>query len=152
MESTIKEQRRSRWSWYFYDFGNSAYASIILLAVFSVYFKNTIVPATIVDGIATGTDYTKNFDIIANSYVGNIEITQDDSNIKIHLNPTIGTLQIEDRKQDIQQISIFDLSGVKLLNTKHTTIDISHFPSGMYVVRIATKNGILTKKIVKYDD
>ena len=37
-------QRRSRWAWYFYDFGNSAYASIILLAVFSSYFKNVIVP------------------------------------------------------------------------------------------------------------
>ena len=37
-------QRRSRWSWYLYDFGNSAYASIILLAVFSSYFKNVIVP------------------------------------------------------------------------------------------------------------
>ena len=35
--------RRSRWSWYFYDFGNSAYASVILLAVFSAYFKNVVV-------------------------------------------------------------------------------------------------------------
>ena len=42
----IKEtavEKRSRWSWYFYDFGNSAYASIILLAVFSTYFKNVVV-------------------------------------------------------------------------------------------------------------
>ncbi|MCL2342615.1 MAG: MFS transporter [Firmicutes bacterium] len=36
-------QKRSRRSWYFYDFGNSAYASIILLAVYSVYFKDTVV-------------------------------------------------------------------------------------------------------------
>ena len=35
--------KRSRWSWYFYDFGNSAYASVILLAVFSAYFKNVVV-------------------------------------------------------------------------------------------------------------
>ena len=38
-----KQQRRARWSWYFYDFGNSSYASIILLAVFSTYFKNVVV-------------------------------------------------------------------------------------------------------------
>ena len=50
MSNADRLQRRSRWSWYFYDFGNSAYASIILLAVFSVYFKNTIVPGTIIDG------------------------------------------------------------------------------------------------------
>ncbi|NLO39828.1 MAG: MFS transporter [Ruminiclostridium sp.] len=35
--------KKSRWSWYFYDFGNSAYASVVLLAVYSAYFKNTVV-------------------------------------------------------------------------------------------------------------
>ncbi|MCL2695960.1 MAG: MFS transporter [Clostridiales bacterium] len=39
----LKTERRARWSWYFYDFGNSAYASVILLAVYSVYFLNTVV-------------------------------------------------------------------------------------------------------------
>jgi len=35
--------RRERWSWYLYDFGNSSYASVIYLAVFSVYFKEQVV-------------------------------------------------------------------------------------------------------------
>ncbi len=35
--------KRSRRSWYFYDFGNSAYASVVLLAVYSAYFKNAVV-------------------------------------------------------------------------------------------------------------
>lgn len=34
---------RSRRSWYFYDFGNSAYAAIVLLAVYSAYFKDVVV-------------------------------------------------------------------------------------------------------------
>lgn len=38
-----KATRKSRWSWYFYDFGNSAYASVVLLAVYSAYFKNAVV-------------------------------------------------------------------------------------------------------------
>jgi UMF1 family MFS transporter len=38
-----KPTRKARWSWYFYDFGNSAYASVILLAVYSTYFKNAVV-------------------------------------------------------------------------------------------------------------
>jgi MFS transporter, UMF1 family len=38
-----KSVRRTRWSWYLYDFGNSAYASVILLAVFSVYFSSVVV-------------------------------------------------------------------------------------------------------------
>ena len=38
-----KPARKSRWSWYLYDFGNSAYASVVLLAVYSTYFKNAVV-------------------------------------------------------------------------------------------------------------
>jgi UMF1 family MFS transporter len=35
--------RRERWSWYLYDFGNSAYASVVLLAVYSAYFQGEVV-------------------------------------------------------------------------------------------------------------
>lgn len=35
--------RRARRAWYLYDFGNSAYAAIVLLAVYSAYFKNAVV-------------------------------------------------------------------------------------------------------------
>lgn len=38
-----KVQTRERIAWYLYDFGNSAYASIVLLAVYAAYFKNTVV-------------------------------------------------------------------------------------------------------------
>ena len=38
-----KATRRERWAWYLYDFGNSAYASVVLLAVFAVYFKEQVV-------------------------------------------------------------------------------------------------------------
>ncbi len=38
-----KAARRARHAWYIYDFGNSAYAAVILLAVFSAYFKNVVV-------------------------------------------------------------------------------------------------------------
>lgn len=43
MDKVERTIRRSRRSWYFYDFGNSAYASVILLAVYSSYFKNVVV-------------------------------------------------------------------------------------------------------------
>jgi MFS transporter, UMF1 family len=38
-----KKANRVRWAWYFYDFGNSAYAAVVLLAVFSAYFKGEVV-------------------------------------------------------------------------------------------------------------
>ena len=39
----IVTTRRERWAWYLYDFGNSAYAAVVLLAVYSAYFKQTVV-------------------------------------------------------------------------------------------------------------
>jgi len=38
-----KSTRRERWAWYLYDFGNSAYAAVVLLAVYSAYFKEEVV-------------------------------------------------------------------------------------------------------------
>jgi len=38
-----KQRRRQHGAWYFYDFGNSAYAAVILLAVYSAYFKGQVV-------------------------------------------------------------------------------------------------------------
>ncbi len=35
--------RKERWAWYLYDFGNSAYAAVVLLAVFSAYFQGQVV-------------------------------------------------------------------------------------------------------------
>ena len=52
-----KVSRRERWSWYFYDFGNSAYAAVVLLAVYSAYFKGAVVggeEGTRLWGVAVG--------------------------------------------------------------------------------------------------
>src|SRR3990172_11488485 len=39
----LKTRKRNHWAWYMYDFGNSAYAAVILLAVYSAYFKGSVV-------------------------------------------------------------------------------------------------------------
>lgn len=39
----LKIRKRNQWAWYMYDFGNSAYAAVILLAVYSAYFKGSVV-------------------------------------------------------------------------------------------------------------
>ncbi len=38
-----RTSRRERWAWYLYDFGNSAYAAVILLAVYSAYYQGKVV-------------------------------------------------------------------------------------------------------------
>ncbi|MFO8037206.1 MAG: MFS transporter [Anaerolineales bacterium] len=39
----LKSMNKEHLSWYLYDFGNSAYAAVILLAVYSAYFKGSVV-------------------------------------------------------------------------------------------------------------
>lgn len=43
MDTTDQSTRRERWAWYLYDFGNSAYAAVVLLTVYSAYFKEVVV-------------------------------------------------------------------------------------------------------------
>jgi UMF1 family MFS transporter len=45
-----KQSKRQRWAWYMYDFGNSAYAAVILLAVFSKYFVEVVAKGTNLPG------------------------------------------------------------------------------------------------------
>jgi UMF1 family MFS transporter len=55
--SDEKQRRRQHWAWYLYDFGNSAYAAVVVLAVYSAYFKGTVVggaQGTRLWGIAVG--------------------------------------------------------------------------------------------------
>jgi UMF1 family MFS transporter len=47
MTSLAKPQKKTRnrehIAWYLYDFGNSAYAAVVLLAIYSAYFKGSVV-------------------------------------------------------------------------------------------------------------
>jgi UMF1 family MFS transporter len=42
-ELDARTAKRARVAWYLYDFGNSAYAAVVLLAVYSAYFKGQVV-------------------------------------------------------------------------------------------------------------
>jgi UMF1 family MFS transporter len=46
MDTAMKQPistARERFSWYMYDFGNSAYAAVVLLAIYSAYFQGEVV-------------------------------------------------------------------------------------------------------------
>ena len=46
MESTAKDpsrMKKKRWLWYLFDVGNSAYAAVVILAVYAAYFKDHVV-------------------------------------------------------------------------------------------------------------
>ncbi|MBN1334917.1 MAG: MFS transporter [Deltaproteobacteria bacterium] len=43
MRSEAQQRKLQHWAWYLYDFGNSAYAAVVVLAVYSAYFKGSVV-------------------------------------------------------------------------------------------------------------
>ncbi|MDR1180701.1 MAG: T9SS type A sorting domain-containing protein [Bacteroidales bacterium] len=83
-------------------------------------------------------------------------VERDGNNIKLlYPNPTTGKLTIDNEQSKIENVEIFDVMGKmqKATTNKQNgeiTIDISHFPVGVYLVKIKTEVGITTQKIIKY--
>jgi UMF1 family MFS transporter len=43
MKAFFETERGKRFAWYLYDFGNSGYAAVVILAIYSAYFKQAVV-------------------------------------------------------------------------------------------------------------
>ena len=75
--------------------------------------------------------------------------------IAIFPNPTTGQLTIDNGQLTIDNVEVFDVYGRKLFEQKaegrkQKEIDISDFRAGIYFVRIATEQGVVIKKVIKY--
>lgn len=71
-----------------------------------------------------------------------------DKNIDVYPNPTNGLLNIEG--QGTMHISVSNLMGQKLMEAEaegNTTLDLSRFESGMYLVRIEYADGVMVQKV-----
>lgn len=71
-----------------------------------------------------------------------------DKNIDVYPNPTNGLLNIEG--QGTMHISVSNLMGQKLMEAEaegNTTLDLSRFESGMYLVRIEGESGVMVQKV-----
>lgn len=71
-----------------------------------------------------------------------------DDNINIFPNPTTGIVNIE--AEGIQHISVTNTLGQIVHNAEidaNTTIDLSRFGTGIFLIRIRTENGVIVKRI-----
>jgi len=82
--------------------------------------------------------------------VDNIEL--DIIEAKIYPNPAIDNLSIE-TKEVVQRLEVYDALGRKVVskipNQNNFSIDISDFERGIYILKLQTKEGIGSYKIVK---
>ena len=73
------------------------------------------------------------------------------SNIRIVPNPSEGRMNIETGLSSAYHLAIYNMMGIKVFNTESFTdgmLDISTLPKGMYILKIATKDDGVAKKIV----
>jgi hypothetical protein len=68
-------------------------------------------------------------------------------NFRIYPNPTTGVFTISG--ENILEVQIRDLSGALIQHNNTTSIDLSQQPNGIYLVKIMTDKGVITKKIFK---
>lgn len=77
----------------------------------------------------------------------------DENMAAVYPNPTSGTIQIE--AENIEAISIYNMLGEKLIETSTSgnnfEYDFSPHKVGIYIVKIQTKKGILTKRVMVKD-
>lgn len=83
-----------------------------------------------------------------------VELKKSETGVIIYPNPTNNgfSLQLgsEVQDKDVQQVSIFNLNGEKVLETQQykSKIDINHLPKGTYLVTIMLANSQLNKKLI----
>ena len=74
--------------------------------------------------------------------------------ISLYPNPATSTLNIESTSSIIQSIVIFDATGREVyqsenLKTQNQSVFVNSFPSGIYIIKIASDNGSYTAKFMK---
>jgi hypothetical protein len=76
-----------------------------------------------------------------------IEQYNTNKNINIYPNPASNMVQVT-YAGNIINISVCDMLGKEVINTKETAIDVSSLQEGIYFVSVKTNEKALTKKII----
>ena len=87
-----------------------------------------------------------------NIILSGIELTKDNEAIKIYPNPTDGMLEISipGNPDSDYKIEVFNLTGlVQTYNERTTLIDLSAYPSGIYLIKISSDSESYQYKIIK---
>ena len=73
-------------------------------------------------------------------------------NVMVFPNPSNGMVYVRAESQQLQELQVFDLSGRMLLqqniSERESSIDLSGYNAGTYILRLTTSNGVETSKIV----
>ena len=81
--------------------------------------------------------------------VKDLATAETQSGLVVYPNPAIDFIHIKTTRLDIEKVFIFDLSGKLIMAETSKDINISHLPTGNYVLSIKTYDGIKSFKVIK---
>lgn len=105
---------------------------------------------------ATATDSAGNTSEFAANLTTMVSIQEfpnlSENNLLLFPNPTYSHLSIQ--SDDIQCVTIFNSCGgmmerIEAVSASHIQLDLSDYSAGMYILQIATQEGVFTKKVIK---
>lgn len=113
---------------------------------------NTKVSATITKDLA-GNDRIFNTTVDLGAYEYNATLSTqafnlDDNKVTLYPNPAHSILNVS-TKNSIENITIFNMLGAKVLETTAKNINVSGLQNGIYLVNITTNIGTTTKRFIK---
>lgn len=81
--------------------------------------------------------------------VKDLATAETNSGLVVYPNPAIDFIHIKTTKLDIEKVFIFDLSGKLIMTETSKDINVSHLPTGNYIISIKTYDGIKSFKVIK---
>ncbi|WP_159949639.1 T9SS type A sorting domain-containing protein [Polaribacter septentrionalilitoris] len=69
--------------------------------------------------------------------------------VALYPNPVFNNFKIKVSNDEFRSLTIYNLLGKKILESRNTLINFSSFPKGIYMVKIRINTRTITKKIIK---
>ncbi len=76
-----------------------------------------------------------------------VENINNNISIKVFPNPTSDFLRIS--AKDVSKVELYNILGSKVISTNTTTVNLKELTNGVYILKVYTPAGIVTKKIQK---
>ena len=104
--------------------------------------------------LTAGTGYAINegTPILTWEYLANVAVRNvDEAQISVYPNPVRNILYIKANGTQVEKVEVMDLLG-KTTPVENGTeyVDMSNYKAGVYLVRITTAQGVITKKVAKH--
>jgi hypothetical protein len=135
-----------------YGFYLTATEVALLRETMQLHGSSTIVLSDTLQSALTGCDSIVTLQLTVNRQQGIVE-TPTELQIRVYPNPTTARVTIE-ATEAMSHVELYDNEGRRLQDyhtrqSDNLTIDVSHYPTGAYYLRVHTADNVTIQKLIK---